>query len=162
LFNRFITSARGASGGIILDGTHDNFMHNYAKCCQPIPGDEVVGFVTTGEGIKIHRSSCRNIRLMMQMEKNRIVEVQWPSDNGVLFVSGVKISGEDRAGMLNDITHAISSYNNTNIRSVSIDAADGRFDGTFILNVENTEHLARIVDRIRRVPGVRRADRFEE
>ena len=162
LFNRFITSARGASGGIILDGTHDNFMHNYAKCCQPIPGDEVVGFVTTGEGIRIHRRSCRNIRLMMQMERNRIVEVQWPSDNGVLFVSGVKISGDDRAGMLNDITHAISSYNNTNIRSVSIDAADGRFDGTFILNVENTEHLARIVDKIRRVPGVRRADRFEE
>ena len=64
--------------------------------------------------------------------------------------------------MLNDITHAISSYNNTNIRSVNIDSADGQFDGTFILNVENTEHLARIVEKIRRVQGVRRAERFEE
>jgi (p)ppGpp synthase/HD superfamily hydrolase len=162
LFNRFITSARGVSGGIVLDGTQDNFMHNYAKCCQPIPGDEVVGFVTVGEGIKIHRRNCKNIRLMMQMESNRIVEVQWPSENGVMFVAGVRIEGDDRPGMLNDITHAISSYLNTNIRSVNIDSVDGLFEGTFILFVQNTDHLNRILDNIRKIRGVRRAERFEE
>jgi (p)ppGpp synthase/HD superfamily hydrolase len=162
LFNRFITSARGVSGGIVLDGTQDNFMHNYAKCCQPIPGDEVVGFVTVGEGIKIHRRNCKNIRLMMQMESNRIVEVQWPSENGVMFVAGVRIEGDDRPGMLNDITHAISSYLNTNIRSVNIDSVDGLFEGTFILFVQNTDHLNRILDKIRKIRGVRRAERFEE
>jgi guanosine-3',5'-bis(diphosphate) 3'-pyrophosphohydrolase len=163
LFNRFISSARDVAGrGIVLDGSQDNFMHNYAKCCQPIPGDEVVGFVTTGEGIKIHRRTCRNIRLMMQVESNRIVEVRWPTDNGVLFVAGIKISGDDRPGMLNDITHAISSYLNTNIRSVSIDSQDGIFEGTFILNVQNTDHLSKTLDRIRRVRGIKRAERFEE
>ncbi len=75
----------GTGSGIVLNGTHDNFMHNYAKCCQPIPGDEVVGFVTTGEGIKIHRRSCRNIRLMMQVERSRIVEVSWPAESSVLL-----------------------------------------------------------------------------
>ncbi len=162
LFNRFISSARGIATGIVLDGTHDNFLHSYAKCCQPIPGDEVVGFVTTGEGIKIHRRSCKNIRLMMQMESNRILEVNWPTDNSVMFVAGIKIAGDDRPAMLNDITHAISTYMNTNIRSVNIDSQDSMFDGTFILQVQNTEHLSRILEKIRKVRGVRRAERFEE
>jgi len=162
LFNRFITTARGVTGGIVLNGTHDNFMHNYAKCCQPIPGDEVVGFVTTGEGIKIHRKSCHNIRTMMKTDAKRIVDVQWPSDNGVLFVAGVRVAGDDRPSMLNDLTHAISSYNNTNIRSVNIESEDGQFEGTFILNVENTDHLARILEKIKRVQGVHSAERFEE
>jgi GTP diphosphokinase / guanosine-3',5'-bis(diphosphate) 3'-diphosphatase len=162
LFNRFITTARGGAGGIVLDGTRDNFMHNYAKCCQPIPGDEVVGFVTTGEGIKIHRKSCRNVQSMITNHSNRIVDVQWPGDDGVLFVTGVRVSGDDRPAMLNDLTHAISSHKNTNIRSVNIESSDGLFTGAFILNVENTEHLERIIEKLRRVPGVRSVDRFEE
>jgi RelA/SpoT family (p)ppGpp synthetase len=162
LFQRFITTARGTASGIVLDGAHDQFMHNYAKCCHPIPGDDVVGFVTTGEGIKIHRRSCRNVRLMMQMERNRIIDVGWPAENGVLYVSALRVSGDDRPGMLNDITHAISAYLNTNIRSVSIDSKDGIFDGMFVLDVQNIDHLTRIIDRIRKVRGVRVVDRFEE
>jgi GTP diphosphokinase / guanosine-3',5'-bis(diphosphate) 3'-diphosphatase len=146
----------------VLNGAQENFMHNYAKCCQPIPGDEVIGFVTTGEGIKIHRKNCRNIKLMSQIEANRFVEVGWPTDNGVLFVAGVKISGEDRPGMLNDITHAISTYMNTNIRSVNLDSHDGLFEGTFILYVKDTEHLSRILEKLKRTKGVTRAERFEE
>jgi RelA/SpoT family (p)ppGpp synthetase len=162
LFNRFISTARSVSAGIVLNGTHDNFMHTYAKCCQPIPGDEVVGFVTTGEGVKIHRRSCHNINAMMKSDPRRIVDVQWPSDNGVLFVAGVRVAGDDRPSMLNDLTHAISTVNNTNIRSVNIESEEGHFAGTFILNVENTDHLSRIVEKIKRVQGVRGAERFEE
>jgi GTP pyrophosphokinase len=162
LFNRFITSARELTSGIVLNGTHDNFMHSYAKCCHPIPGDEVVGFVTTGEGVKIHRKTCRNIRLMVQMQSNRIVEVQWPAEDGTMFVAGIKTSGDDRPGLLNDVTHAISTTMDTNIRSVNIDSHDSFFDGTFILYVRNTGHLEHILDKVRRVRGVKRADRFEE
>jgi (p)ppGpp synthase/HD superfamily hydrolase len=162
LFNRFITSARGIASGIIVNGTQDNFLHTYAKCCHPIPGDEVVGFVTTGEGVKIHRRTCKNIRLMLHMESNRIVEVNWPTDDGMMFVAGIKTSGDDRPGMLNDITHAISTTMDTNIRSVNIDSHDSFFDGTFILYVRNTEHLQRIVEKLRRVKGVKWAERFEE
>ena len=162
LFNRFVTSARGIAGGIVLQGKQENYMHNYAKCCNPIPGDDVVGFVTVGEGIKIHRRSCRNIRLMIGMDAKRIVEVGWPSENGTMFVAGIRISGEDRPGMLNDITHAISTYMNTNIRSVNLDSEDAIFQGTFILYVKDTDHLARILDRIRKIKGITRAERFEE
>ncbi len=162
LFNRFVTSARGIATGIVLNGSHDNYLHNYAKCCHPIPGDDIVGFVTTGEGIKIHRRNCRNVQLMVQMESDRLVQVSWPSENGMMFVSGVKISGDDRTGMLNDITHAISSYNNTNIRSVNLDSQDAVFEGTFILFVQNTEHLNRIMDKLRKIKGIKRVERFEE
>jgi len=162
LFNRFITTAREIASGIVLNGSQDNYMHNYAKCCNPIPGDEIVGYVTVGEGIKIHRRGCKNIKLMMQMESNRIVQVTWPSQNEVMFVAAIKVAGDDRPGMLNDLTHAISSYLNTNIRSVNIDSHDTLFEGTVILNVQNTDHLNRIIEKIRRVRGVRKADRFEE
>ncbi len=162
LFNQFITSARGLTKGIILNGNQDSYMHNFAKCCNPIPGDEVVGFVTTGEGIKIHRRNCKNIRLISQMDTKRMLEVSWPAENGSLFVAGVKISGNDRPALLSDITHAISSYMNTNIRSVNIDTRDRVFAGTFILYVKDTEHLARLLEKIRRVRGVHLAERFEE
>jgi GTP diphosphokinase / guanosine-3',5'-bis(diphosphate) 3'-diphosphatase len=162
LFNKFITSARGLTGGIVLGGAQDNFVHNYARCCNPIPGDEIVGFVTIGEGIKIHRKNCRNIRLMMKMEPNRVIDVGWPAENGIMFVAGLRISGDDRPGMLNDITHAISSYLNTNIRSVNLDSRDAMFEGTFILYVKDTEHLARLQEKIRRIKGVTHAERFEE
>ncbi len=162
IFSKFISTARSLTGGIVLQGDQDNFMHNYAKCCHPIPGDDVVGFVTTGEGIKIHRRICRNIRLMLQMDPDRFIDVAWPSENGVMFVSGVRIHGDDRSGMLNDITHAISTYNNTNIRSVNIDSQNSLFTGTFILYVKNTDHLDRIMERIWRIRGVKSVERFEE
>ncbi len=162
LFNRFISTARGETGGIVLGGARDNFMHNFAKCCNPIPGDEIIGFVTTGEGIKIHRQTCKNIRLMKQMEANRIVQVSWPEQDGNLFVAGISMSGDDRPGMLNDITHAISTYNNTNIRSINLDSQDTMFQGTIILYVTDTEHLERIMEKLRKIKGVKRAERFEE
>ncbi|HTR81653.1 MAG TPA: bifunctional (p)ppGpp synthetase/guanosine-3',5'-bis(diphosphate) 3'-pyrophosphohydrolase [Bacteroidota bacterium] len=162
LFNRFVKSARSITSGISLFGANDNFMHNYAKCCNPIPGDEIVGFITTGEGLKIHRKDCRNVASMRLNDEDRIVEVSWPSTSDVDFIAGVKLSGEDRSGLLNDITHAISTYNNTNIRSVNIATKDSLFDGQFILYVKNTEHLNGIVDRLKRLKGITKVERFEE
>ena len=91
LFTRFVKSARSITSGISLFGTHDNFMHNYAKCCNPIPGDEIVGFITTGEGLKIHRKDCRNVASMRLNDEERIVEVSWPPTDDVDFIVGVKL-----------------------------------------------------------------------
>lgn len=162
LFDKFINTARGISSGIVLNGTQDNYLHNYAKCCNPIPGDAVVGFVTQGEGIKIHRRECKNIQLKMQMESERIVEVNWPRDSGVMFVAAVRIIGEDRTGMLNDITHTISTFQNTNIRSVNLDSRDSMFEGLFVINVKDTDYLNRLLEKIRRIKGVTRAERLEQ
>ena len=162
LFDRFVKSARSLTSGISIFGTNDNFMHNYAKCCNPIPGDEIVGFITTGEGLKIHRKDCRNVASMRLNDEERIVEVSWPPTNDIDFIAGIKLSGQDRSGLLNEITHAISTYNNTNIRSVNIATKDSLFDGQFILYVKNTEHLSGIVERLKRLKGVSKVERFED
>jgi RelA/SpoT family (p)ppGpp synthetase len=162
LFNRFISSARGVSSGIVLDGSRDRFLHNFAKCCNPIPGDDIVGFVTTGEGIKIHRRSCKNINQIMESDSHPLVEVSWPADDGMMYVSGVRITGDDRPGLLNDITTALSSYDNTNIRSVNIDSQGGMFQGMLVLDVLNTEHLVGVIERLKKVKGITRAERFLE
>jgi guanosine-3',5'-bis(diphosphate) 3'-pyrophosphohydrolase len=160
LFAKFVDSARDLAQGISVFGTSDHFMHQYAKCCNPIPGDEIVGFVTIGNGIKIHRKDCKNVISMRMTLSERVVDVSWPSANGADFIAAVSISGKDRPGLLSDITHVISTYQNTNIRSVNVDTKDQLFTGQIILYVKNTDHLSRLVEKIRRVPGVTEADRF--
>jgi (p)ppGpp synthase/HD superfamily hydrolase len=162
LFNRFIASARGLSSGIVLNGQQDAFLHNFARCCNPIPGDPVVGYVTAGEGLKIHRRTCKNIQLMLQMANERLVDVNWPEENEAVFAAAIHILGEDRTGMLSDITQAISSYQNTNIRSVSIDSKNATFEGFFVMNVKNTDHLQRLLEKMRRIRGVTKAERLEQ
>lgn len=160
LFKKFITSARELTSGISLHGTNDNFLHQYAKCCNPIPGDEILGFVTIGEGIKIHRKDCKNVIAKRMAESERIVEVSWPPSDVADFIAAIRVYGKDRSGLLSDVTHAISSYQNTNIRSVNIDSRASLFEGQIILFVKNTEHLSRVVDKIRRVPGILEVERF--
>jgi GTP diphosphokinase / guanosine-3',5'-bis(diphosphate) 3'-diphosphatase len=160
LFSKFINTARDITSGISILGMNDNFMHQYAKCCNPIPGDEIIGFVTTGEGIKIHRKDCRNILSLRLAESARIVDVSWPPENGADFITGIHIGGEDRPALLSDITHVISTYQNTNIRSVNMDSKGSLFDGKVILYVKDTEHLARIIEKIKRIPGIQSVERF--
>ncbi len=160
LFAKFVNTARDIASGISVLGMNDNFMHQYAKCCNPIPGDLIVGFVTTGEGIKIHRKDCRNVVSLRLAESARIVEVGWPPANEADFIAGVHVSGEDRPGLLNDVTHAISTVMNTNIRSVNMDSKGAYFDGQVILYVTDIDHLAKIIEKLRRVPGVTLVERF--
>jgi guanosine-3',5'-bis(diphosphate) 3'-pyrophosphohydrolase len=162
LFNRFITTARTITGGITLFGSRDNFMHSFAKCCNPIPGDEIIGYVTRGEGVKVHLKTCKNVQSMITTDPNRIVDVGWPTTNGVEYAAAIRISGEDRTGMLNDITHSISSYQNTNIRGVKIDVKDSLFEGTIMLGVKSKEHLERIIEKLRKIQGVFRAERLAD
>ncbi|MBI4548086.1 MAG: bifunctional (p)ppGpp synthetase/guanosine-3',5'-bis(diphosphate) 3'-pyrophosphohydrolase [Ignavibacteriae bacterium] len=162
IFNRFLDTARSFTGGITLFGSRDSFMHSYARCCNPIPGDEIMGYVTRGEGIKIHRTSCRNFASMASADPSRVVEVGWPLTDGAEYVTAIRISGEDRTGMLNEITHSISSYQNTNIRGVKIDANDSLFEGTILVSVKNKEHLERIIEKLRKIKGVQHAERMVE
>ncbi len=162
IFDRFLHTARTLTKGITLFGAQDNFMHSFAKCCNPIPGDEIVGYITKGDGVKVHLRECRNLQAMMKTDPNRIVAVGWPMTNGAEYAAAVHISGDDRTGMLNDVTHSISTYQNTNIRGVKIETKDSRFDGTIIIGVKNTEHLDRIIEKLRKIRGVYRAERLME
>ena len=162
LFSTFVKVARSSLGGVLVYGKQDHFMHQYAKCCNPIPGDEIIGFVTVGEGIKIHRKNCHNVAEKLASGEPRVVEVSWPVTEGSTFIAGVKVSGEDRPGMLHEITHVISSYENTNIRSVNIDSKDSFFEGSIILYVKDLNHLQQLMDKIRKLDRIYSAERFEE
>jgi GTP diphosphokinase / guanosine-3',5'-bis(diphosphate) 3'-diphosphatase len=162
MFDRFLTTARNLTGGISLFGTKDNFLHTYAKCCNPIPGDEIIGFVTQGEGIKIHHKSCRNVKIISVAEPQRMVEVSWPTTETGEYAVAIHIAGEDKAGMLNEITHSISTYQNTNIRAVKIDVDGSMFDGSIMINVKNKEHLERVIERLKKIHGVSLVKRMIE
>ncbi len=150
--------------GILIQGRKDNLLYSYAKCCNPVPGDEVVGVVTIGHGVKIHRANCKNIEKMhTDNREERLIDVAWPSsDDGADYLVGIRVFGEDRPGMLSDLTHVISTYNNTNIRSVNIDSRDAMFDGKITVFVKNTYHLSRLVEKLRKVRGVTNVERYEE
>ncbi len=157
----FVEIARRASEGIVVDGSRTDLKISYAKCCNPIPGDDIVGFVTTGEGIKIHRKNCSNLERMIGSSKERIVQATWPGESSGVFVAGVSISGMDRPGILTEVTHAISNYQDTSIRSVSAEVRSAIFESQIIIYVRDKEHLERLIDKLRKIEGVTRVDRMK-
>ena len=161
-FNSFANIARTEANGISIVGNNSSILYSYARCCNPVPGDDILGIVTVGSGVKIHRRSCRNIRSMLDTMRPRIIDVEWSSAEKGDFMAAIRITGEDRPAMLNDITSAIVSYNNTNIRSVNIDSFDSVFEGVVTVYVKNTEHLDRVFDKLRKIRGVKNVERFEE
>ncbi len=157
----FVEIARKASEGIVVDGSRSDWKVSYAKCCSPIPGDEIVGFVTTGEGIKVHRKSCSNLARMAGAARERIIDASWPGESSGLFVAGVSVSGMDRPGILTELTHSISNYQNTNIRSVSAEVRDAIFESQIIIYVKDKEHLDHLIDKLKKIVGVTRVDRLQ-
>jgi RelA/SpoT family (p)ppGpp synthetase len=160
-FDNFASIARDDIGGVLVDGKKSGIMYSYAKCCNPIPGDPVVGYITVGEGIKIHRKTCNNLIKISEKDVSKLVPVQWPEAEGSLFVAGLSVMGEDSPGILNDISHTIVSYQNTNIKSININTNDSTFEGSVTLYVQNLEHLSRIIDRLKKLKGVYSVERFE-
>ncbi len=161
-FENFTNVARGQRGNIIVDGDKQGILYSYAKCCNPIPGDPIIGFITVGEGIKIHRKTCVNLLNLSKETSNKLVQVQWPSSEDSLFVAGLTVKGEDAPGLLNDISHSIVTYQNTNIKSINISTADSTFEGSVTVYVRNLDHLSRIVERLKKLKGVYSVERFEQ
>jgi GTP diphosphokinase / guanosine-3',5'-bis(diphosphate) 3'-diphosphatase len=165
-FDKFTSRARTESAnGIVLEGSGKaQLLYSYARCCSPVPGDDIVGIVTVGSGIKIHRRTCKNVRAMLDdpaMEP-RVMGVSWSAEEQQNFLAGIRITGDDRTGMLNDITSAIISYNNTNIRGVNIDSFDAIFEGVVTVFVKDKDHLERIFLKLKKIKGVKSVERFEE
>lgn len=160
-FESFANIARNDIGGVIVEGSSSDILYAYAKCCNPIPGDPVIGYITIGEGIKIHRKTCANLLKISEKDPSKLVPVQWPEAEDSLFVAGLTVMGEDSPGILNEISHTIVSFQNTNIKSINISSNDSTFEGSVTLYVQNLEHLSRIIQRIKKLKGVYAVDRFE-
>jgi guanosine-3',5'-bis(diphosphate) 3'-pyrophosphohydrolase len=160
-FDQFAEIARKDVGGILVDGKSSGIMYSYAKCCNPIPGDPVIGYITVGEGVKIHRKTCNNLINLSKIDADKLVAVQWPGTDGTLFVAGLTVKGEDSPGILNDIAHTIVSYKNTNIKSININTNDSTFEGSVTVYVSNLEHLNDLIERLKKLRGLFKVERFE-
>jgi GTP diphosphokinase / guanosine-3',5'-bis(diphosphate) 3'-diphosphatase len=149
-FGRVIQRLR-LGRGIRIQGV-DGLMVRYAQCCQPVPGDPVVGYVTQGRGISIHRSDCPNL-LPLSGEAERRVEIDWQESEGETFVVRLVIAGEDRRGLYADICEAVSQ-SGTNIRHAELSSRDSAVYGHLLVEVENHTHLNKVLRAVRRVKGV--------
>jgi GTP pyrophosphokinase len=149
-FGRVIERLR-LGRGIKIHGV-EGLMVRYAQCCQPVPGDPVVGYVTQGRGISIHRNDCPNL-LTLSGDEERRVEIDWREVEGETFVVRLAVSGEDRRGLYADICEAISGTG-TNIRSAELASKDGVVFGSVLVEVENNTHLHKVLKAVRKVKGV--------
>ncbi|MFQ5638109.1 MAG: RelA/SpoT family protein [bacterium] len=157
LFQKFISKARGQAKGVRVQGL-DNLMINFGKCCQPVPGDNILGFVTRGRGIVIHRSDCKNIIHLIE-NPQRTIEVEWDVDKDKHFMVRLQLLGEDRRKFLLDVSESIAQTS-TNIVSIEMKAEDTFVQSTIILEVRNLQHLTRIIKRISQVRGVISVERL--
>lgn len=160
-FETFADAARDHVGGVLIAGKQLDVLHNYAKCCNPIPGDEILGFITRGAGVKIHRKNCKNLEKLIKLYEGRILEVNWPRTDGHFFIAAIKLIGEDKPGMLSEISHTIVSTRNTNITSVNFQTHRNIFYGTVSVSVKDLEHLNRIIEKLKKIPGIETVERFE-
>jgi GTP pyrophosphokinase len=152
IVSRVIEKIRG-SKGVKIHGM-DNMMFRFAGCCQPVPGEDVVGFITRGRGVTIHRADCPTATSLQEQFPERQIEVSWDTGPDQSFVVQLELTVEDRKHMLRDITQAISDAD-TNLRAAEMHTRqDSTAVGKFLVEVNSISHLNRIIQKVRRVKGV--------
>ena len=147
---------------IVLDDRVGLMDYKFSECCNPIPGDDVFGFITIKDGVKIHRTNCKNSPELLSKYAYRILKAKWYSKNEISFLSSLKIKGTDRVGIIDDISKIISSELKVNMKSISINSNTGVFEGKIQLYVNNTIHLLRLIKKLQKVRNVIKVSRFEE
>ncbi|MBW3534756.1 MAG: TGS domain-containing protein, partial [Gemmatimonadetes bacterium] len=146
--------------GVRIQGM-DNLMVRYSQCCQPVPGDEVIGYITRGRGVSIHRRDCPNV---LSLDGDRRIDIEWAAEKGDRFMVRLFLKGTDRRGLLGDVARAITDTG-TNIQHADMKADEGGMNGEFVVEVQDLPHLKKVLRSIARVKGVvsvERRESFEE
>ncbi|TDH19822.1 bifunctional (p)ppGpp synthetase/guanosine-3',5'-bis(diphosphate) 3'-pyrophosphohydrolase [Segetibacter sp. 3557_3] len=146
---------------IIFGESSDKIQYTLAKCCNPIPGDDVFGFVSTGKGLIIHRTNCPNAARLMANYGHRVVKTKWAKNKEISFLTGLKIIGMDDVGVVNKITTIISGELRINISALTLESRDGLFEGAIKVFVHDKEELEELVDRLKQLKGIHSVDRFD-
>ena len=146
---------------IIFGESSDKIMYTLANCCKPIPGDDVFGFITTGEGLKIHRTNCPNATRLLANHAHRVVKTKWAKNKEISFLTGLKILGLDDVGVIHKITNLISGEMKVNIAAMTIEAKDGIFKGNLKVFVQDKDQLEKLVANLLELPGIERVDRYD-
>ncbi len=125
-----------------------------AACCSPIPGDDIFGFLTVNEGIKIHRNACPNAQKLLSSYGNRVIKARWSSQLAQSFLVSITLTGIDRVGIIQDISRIISAELHINMRGLQVETRDGIFDGTIKVYVNDTKHLDTLINKLSQIEGI--------
>tara|TARA_B100000809_G_scaffold105206_1_gene103711 strand:- start:1001 stop:3256 length:2256 start_codon:yes stop_codon:yes gene_type:complete len=146
---------------LVIGDNMEKIDYKLASCCNPIPGNEVYGFITVTEGIKVHKTSCPNTVQLMSNYAYRIIKASWIDENDGAFLTGLKIIGIDDVGIVNSITQIISNELSVGMRSISFDSHDGMFEGRVMVLVQDTSHLTNLIANLNKVKGVKKIERTD-
>jgi GTP pyrophosphokinase len=146
----------------ILKEDPEETNYSLAKCCNPIPGDDVVGYISDDEHIIIHKRNCVEAMKIMARQGDSIITAEWTKFKKLSYLSRIKLSGFDRVGMVNEITTIISKQHNINMRTVHFDAHDGIFEGDLYLYIHNLEDLNELISRLMKIKGIDAIERIEK
>lgn len=149
------------SDSLLIGDDLQKIDYKLSTCCNPIPGDDVFGFVTVSDGIKIHRTNCPNATKLMSSFGYRILKAKWTSQKQLAFLTGLIITGIDEVGLINNLTQVISNDFKVNMRSITMETDEGIFNGKIMIYVNNTEHLETLIEKIKKVKGISDVIRFD-
>jgi GTP pyrophosphokinase len=146
---------------LVIDKNIKGVEYSLAKCCNPIYGDDVFGFVTINRGIKIHRSDCPNAQRLKENLGYRVIPARWAGKGNSQYPITLRIIGHDDIGIVNNLTSIIAKEKNVMLRSIDIKSSeDGLFAGTLTIMIENTNQLNQLVKKLRTVKGVKNLNRL--
>ena len=150
--NQPVRGKRRSDSGILVRGAPD-ILVKLAKCCTPVPGDVIVGFITRGQGVSVHRDNCNNVASLMR-EADRLIEVEWSPNAQSIFLVQIQVEALDRSGLLSDVTRVLSEHH-VNILSASVNTTSDRLAlSRFVFETGDTRHLERVLNAVRRIDGV--------
>ena len=147
---------------LVIGDDFNDIEYSFARCCNPLPGDSVFGFITISEGIKIHRTNCPNAENLMSKNAYRCIAAKWKSKELKEHIAKLRIIGIDDIGIVNKITEIISFQHNVNMKSISFDSHDGIFEGKIQVYVFDKQHLDELIDKFILLEGIKRVERWDE
>ncbi|WP_430592914.1 RelA/SpoT family protein [Humidisolicoccus flavus] len=146
------TRTRTSDSGVLVRGASD-ILVKLAKCCTPVPGDQIVGFVTRGQGVSVHQTNCNNVKSLLG-ESERVIEVEWAPTSKSVFLVHIQVEALDRAGLLSDVTRVLSEHH-VNILSASVQTGSDRLAiSRFVFEMGDVTHLDRVLNAVRRIEAV--------
>ncbi len=159
---KLIKQVKTKDSDILLIGEDmQKIDYKLSNCCNPIPGDDVFGFVTVSDGIKIHRTNCPNATKLMSSFGYRILKAKWTSQKQLAFLTGLQITGIDEVGLINNLTQVISNDFKVNMRSITMETDAGIFTGRIMIYINDTVHLDNLIQKIKEVKGISDVTRFD-
>jgi GTP pyrophosphokinase len=145
----------------ILKEAQDNVTFSMAKCCNPIPGDKVIGYLSTDDHVIIHKTGCREVEKFLSSHGDRIITAEWTRFKKQSYLTRLRLEGFDRLGIVNEVTNVISKQHSINMRSVKFDTHEGIFEGDLFLYIHNADDLHHLISKLEKIKGIELVSRDE-